>query len=182
MDFSLSYFDSLLQLELHSSKSSVLADFAGIHGLTLSSFYLSSAISTSESPSILSFSAKATLELRDTTLQLDGLYSNKEDWTVACELDDLDIDGLCNLYEDVFGQELHLPGQDVEITKIDFIITNKGISLSAAVRIGDHTSAEGSLTFDALGVHINGKIDGNLISINNDIHLVDPKFKVFIGR
>ncbi len=80
---------------------------------------MTTTLALSSAPSIVGFEATGILYLRNADLQLRGYYS-KTDWRFTCRIENFDLASLRDLYEDLFGDKLHLSDHEIVLNELDF--------------------------------------------------------------
>ncbi|KAI4193575.1 MAG: hypothetical protein LQ350_008251 [Teloschistes chrysophthalmus] len=176
LDFSLNEYAGFMTLLL--SAESTCPNFFGITGLHLSNLNFSAAFAVGLAPESLALMASASLKLRDTTLLLSGHYT-KQNWGFVCQLEDFDFASLRDMYEDLFGSQLHISDHDVVLDNLVLKAGSDGILVSGAVTIEGYTSAEATISISSLGLSIRGQVED--IPLAKDVILREASFDIFIG-
>ncbi|KAK3332264.1 hypothetical protein B0T19DRAFT_482573 [Cercophora scortea] len=154
--------------------------FAGIEGLKLDELTISTSFATQPSPFVLGFNAEAQLSLGESTMMsLDGFYS-KQDWGLSCHMNDLDLQGLANFYESLFGSPLDLAPHEVVLHDLFFAAGSSGITISGGVEVEGYASAEASISLNRTGVHITGKVED--IKLGGGFALKEAALNISLSR
>lgn len=188
-DFSMRETEGMLALTAtvrdNDEKSAIAAQgFAGVAGLRLSHLTMETTLRPGgEAPSVspkTGCTATAELVLRDWTLQLSGYY-NKSDWGFTCDVpDSLGFEGLCTMYQDMFGAPLHLTSHDVELSNLSFVAQPSGLTLTGRVTVEGHTSTDATIAISRHGLEITGNVAD--VALDGDIVLRSASLNVFVGR
>jgi hypothetical protein len=82
------------------------------------------------------------------------------------------------LYKDLFKRDLYVAAtHEIEFSTLEFVVSNKRVSLHGAVWIDGHFAAEAAITLGTEGIHINGSVSSFKFG---DVEIKNPALSITI--
>ncbi|KAF5964578.1 hypothetical protein FBULB1_12705 [Fusarium bulbicola] len=148
----------------------------GISGLNLQNV-LFEADWVGKNISSVTLKLQATFGMATGLILLHRVYS-KENKELVGIMESCSLDTLETIYRDLTGRAIDITtNHKVEFSSLLFKVSNKGIILSGAVEIDEHTSADATITIGAHGIHISGSVSSFTVG---DVEIINPAISVTI--
>ncbi|KDR78719.1 hypothetical protein GALMADRAFT_266152 [Galerina marginata CBS 339.88] len=157
-------------------------DAFGIPKLTLQDIGVQAEVMLDKPLSATTFSVSATLRAGRNVLSLFGSFSLEGDCSFGATLENLDWDGLMDIYEHFFDERIPAPDVRLELRRATISISNKGFMIDIErLEISDFPPASGTLEIGRHGFFLHAELDGKAVTID-DVQLSNPLIEISCNR
>lgn len=105
-----------------------------------------------------------------------------DNWLLECELDDVDLIAIEEMYEDVFNVAINQVGSSHDITfkELKFTVSKAGgLVLHGEVTVNGYTSASATISLNTAGLEIKGSVEN--VVFDDLVTIEKAKLDVYIG-
>ncbi|KAK4161616.1 hypothetical protein QBC43DRAFT_302785 [Cladorrhinum sp. PSN259] len=169
MEFTIAKMGGTVTLSAAMDADSAWESAFGVPNLVLHDVALSVGFDLSAPLDTLVFEIQASLDVGPVVVSFSGYYSTSGDFGVVGYIENLGLEGLKDLYLNLFGQELDLPDVDISIHDCSIAIDrDAGFTLTVHnLKVGDHAAFGGQVKLGTSGLFLKATVDGESLVIHD---------------